>query len=73
MIFGSSAPLIGEQRERIVFAWFPIRLDDNRIAWLSKVRVMETARPVCVIGAMGYTPIKPGERGEWVLESAVLA
>ena len=72
MIFGATLPLVGEQRERVVMAWFPIPLDDRRIAWLTRVRVRETARARHYPGS-GYTPTRPGERGHWEIDSVVLA
>ena len=31
----------GNKRERIIFAWFPIRCDDGMTRWLERVRVKE--------------------------------
>lgn len=70
MTFGKQKPLIGEQRERLTFAWFPVPLDDGTTAWLTTVRLIEVARMHRHTG--GYRPPRPNERGYWSLESAVL-
>lgn len=68
MIFGGNAPLVGETRTRIVFAWLPIGLDDGRMAWLTHVRVRELGRLPHTFGS-GYRPAREGERGYWSVEA----
>jgi hypothetical protein len=71
VIFGNDKPFEGETRERVVFVWVPMPLDDGRWAWLHRVKLRETATQDWYPG-MGFRPMDPTVRGVWSIKSVTL-